>query len=106
MNGHAPLAIVIFKQQRIIHVDPGAPFVRASLAAHKDISSLTTKTKYPRGRSRASTDHSARKCRGIETETFSTSQADCTFQLGKSAVLAEGAPSCRCRNSLVRSLAS
>jgi hypothetical protein len=30
----------------------------------------------------------------------------CPSQLGKTAVLAEGAPSCRCRNSLVRPLAS
>src|SRR5580700_3464123 len=78
MNGNTPLAIVIFEQQRIIHVDPCAPFIRASRAAHKDISSLTTKTKYPRGRSSPSADHSARKRRRIETQTPSTSQADQT----------------------------
>ena len=34
VNGNAPLSIVIFEQQRIVHVDPGAPFIWASLATH------------------------------------------------------------------------
>jgi len=34
MNGNAPLAIVICEQQRIFPVDPGAPFISSSVAAH------------------------------------------------------------------------
>ncbi len=35
MNGDTPLAIVIFEQQRIIRVDPGAPFIGRTV--HKKV---------------------------------------------------------------------